>query len=71
MATFIDSFRRNADGSWTCVASVTLASRLGPIRFTEGATFPSGMMFMGIRVSKLLDEMAKYSPPTSHSGDDE
>lgn len=53
------------------MASVTLVSRLGPIRFTEGATFPSGMMFMGIRVSKLLEEMAKYSPPASHPGDDE
>jgi hypothetical protein len=71
LATFIDSFRRNADGSWTCVASVTFLSRGGPIRFTEGATFPSGMMFMGIRVSKLLDEMAKYSPPTSNPSEDE
>jgi hypothetical protein len=71
LATFIDSFRKNADGSWTCVASVTLISRGGPIRFTEGATFPSGMMFMGIRVSKLLDEMAKYSPPTSHPSDEQ
>lgn len=53
------------------MASVTLVSRLGPIRFTEGATFPCGMMFMGIRVSKLLEEMAKYSPPASHPGDDE
>jgi hypothetical protein len=70
LATFIDSFRRNADGSWTCVASVTLVSRGGPIRFTEGATFPSGTMFMGIRVTKLLDEMAKYSPPVSQSSDD-
>jgi hypothetical protein len=69
--TFIDSFRRNADGSWTCVASVTLASRGGPIRFTEGATFSTGMMFMGIRVAKLLDEMAKYYPPASHSSDDD
>jgi len=71
LATFIDSFRRNADGSWTCVASVTLVSRAGPIRFTEGATFPTGMMFMGIRVSRLLDEMAKYSPPAGQPGDDE
>jgi hypothetical protein len=29
------------------------------------------MMFMGIRVSKLLDEMAKYSPPTSHPSDEQ
>jgi hypothetical protein len=50
---------------------VTLVSRDGPIRFTEGATFPSGMMFMGIRVTKLLDEMAKYSPPPSQSSDDD
>jgi hypothetical protein len=71
LTNFIDSFRRNADGSWTCVASVTLVSRGGPIRFTEGATFASGMMFMGIRVSKLLDEMAKYSPPTSHPSDEQ
>jgi hypothetical protein len=48
---------------------VTLASRGGPIRFTEGATFPSGMMFMGIRVTKLLDEMAKYAPPNGRPGD--
>jgi hypothetical protein len=50
---------------------VTLASRGGPIRFTEGATFSTGMMFMGIRVAKLLDEMAKYSPPANHSSDDD
>jgi hypothetical protein len=50
---------------------VTLASRGGPIRFTEGATFSTGIMFMGIRVAKLLDEMAKYSPPVSHSSDDD
>jgi hypothetical protein len=50
---------------------VTLASRGGPIRFTEGATFSTGMMFMGIRIAKLLDEMAKYSPPANHASDDD
>jgi hypothetical protein len=50
---------------------VTLVNRGGPIRFTEGATFPTGMMFMGIRVARFLDEMAKYSPPASRPSDDD
>jgi hypothetical protein len=50
---------------------VTLVARDGPIRFTQGATFPTGTMFMGIRVSKLLDEMAKYSPPPSGPGEEQ
>jgi hypothetical protein len=46
-------------------------SRAGQIRFTEGATFSSGMMFMGIRVARFLDEMAKYSPPASRPSTDD
>jgi hypothetical protein len=63
MVHFMDAFRRNADGSWTCIAPVTLSNPSGPVRFTEGATFPQGMIFMGIKVATLLDELAKYPRP--------
>ena len=63
MTAFIDSFRRNADGSWTCVVATTLHQPSGRIQFTEGATFRPGSMFMGIKVTSLLDELAKYPRP--------
>lgn len=58
----LQAFRRQADGSWTCIASVTLELPSGPIRFTPGANFPPGALFMGIKAAKLLDELAKYPP---------
>ena len=60
MRDLLQAFRRNADGSWTCVATATLNQPGGPVRFTQGAHFPPGSMFMGIKVARLLDELAKY-----------
>jgi hypothetical protein len=42
------------------VAAATLNQPGGPVRFTQGAHFPPGSMFMGIKVARLLDELAKY-----------
>jgi len=60
MSDLMQAFRRNADGSWTCVAATTLNQPSGPVRFTEGATFRPGTMFMGIKVANFLDELVKY-----------
>ncbi len=63
MFDFMHAFRRNADGSWTCVEPITLVQPSGPVQFTQGATFRPESMFMGIKVAKFLDELAKYPPP--------
>jgi hypothetical protein len=63
MFDFMQAFRRNADGSWTCVEPITLVRSSGPVHFSQGATFRPESMFMGIRVAKYLDELAKYPSP--------
>ena len=58
MGAFIGSFRRNADGSWTCVAPVTLIHPRGRIQVTEGTCFQPGTIFMGVDVAAWLDAQA-------------
>lgn len=58
MKDFLKAFRRNADGSWTCIEPYTLYRPSGRIQFAPGATFVRGRMFMGVDVAKLLDEEA-------------
>ncbi len=55
---FLGSFRRNADGSWTCLEPVTLNRPAGRIQFTPDSTFPPGKLFMGVDVARLLDDEA-------------
>jgi hypothetical protein len=49
------AFRRNADGSWTCVAPATLDGPNGRIQVTPGTTFARGEIFMGVDIAALLD----------------
>ena len=58
MGAFIRSFRRNADGSWTCVAPATLIHPGGRIQVTEGTCFQPGTIFMGVDVAAWLDAQA-------------
>jgi hypothetical protein len=51
------AFQRNADGSWTCVAPVTLDGPNGRIQITPGSTFARGMIFMGVDIAALLERL--------------
>lgn len=61
MDTFIKAFRRNADGSWTCIKAATLQGPSGRIQVTEGSTFFPGTVFMGIELAVWLDEQSGAS----------
>lgn len=50
------AFRRNADGSWTCVQAATFDGPNGRMQVPEGATYSPGMLFMGVELAKWLDQ---------------
>jgi hypothetical protein len=55
MDQFIKHFRRNADGSWTCLTPATLNGPNGRIQVTAGSRFYRGTMFMGFDLAEWLD----------------
>ena len=63
MENFIDAFKRNTDGSWTCIRNVTLNGPGGRIQVTQGATFRRGNSFMGIDLAGFLDQQARLGAP--------
>jgi hypothetical protein len=59
-----EAFRHNPDGSWSCVAPVTLDHPKGRVQITAGSTFTRGTRFMGVDVAEWLDQaIAQYAPP--------
>ena len=59
MEEFLKAFARNPDGSWTCVAPATLRNPYWSIKYTEGATFRPESMFMGVQLTKFLDDYSR------------
>jgi diguanylate cyclase (GGDEF)-like protein len=51
-------FKRNHDGSWTCIAESTIQRHSGRIQVIPGATFLPGVKFMGVDLVDLLDTLA-------------
>jgi hypothetical protein len=51
-----ECFRRNADGSWTCIAGTTFLGPNGRVQVPQGARFYPGRSFMGFDVARWLDE---------------
>ena len=51
-------FKRNHDGSWTCVAESTIQRHSGRIQVMPGSTFLPGVKFMGVDLADLLDTLA-------------
>jgi hypothetical protein len=51
-------FKRNHDGSWTCVAESTIQRHGGRIQVMPGSTFLPGVKFMGVDLADLLDTLA-------------
>jgi hypothetical protein len=59
MGDFAKAFIHNQDGSWTCVAPVTLEEPgTRRLQVAVGSTFMPGGRFMNIDVAGLLDEQA-------------
>lgn len=59
MKDFIKAFRRNADGSWTCIAPATLNGPGGRIQVTPGTTVAPGTIFMGVELVAWLESQAR------------
>ena len=53
---YFNSFRRDANGVWTCLDAVTVDHPNGRIQVTPGSCFSRGTEFMGIDLAAWLDE---------------
>jgi len=50
------AFRRNADGSWTCVAPIRIDHPKGRIEVTPGTRLARDTRFMGVDLAAWLEE---------------
>ncbi len=56
MGKFFEAFIRNPDGSWRCIAPVTLETiQVKRLQVAPGTVFVSGRKFMNVDVVALLD----------------
>jgi hypothetical protein len=63
LANFPKAFRRNIDGSWTCVASTSFdGSPLGRIEVAAGTSFCRGKILMNVDVAEWLDRYYGWAP---------
>jgi hypothetical protein len=53
------AFRREPDGSWTCIAPADFDGPNGRIQVAPGARFTRGTVFMGVELVSWLDEQAR------------
>ncbi len=68
MDNLLKAFRRNPDGSWSCVAPVELGHPTGRIEVVPGSTFIKGTSFMGIDLAEWLGTMDRaHAEPPSRS----
>ena len=56
MERFSKAFRRNADGSWTCIQDATFQGPDRQIRVAIGMIFRPGEAFMTVDIAKWLEE---------------
>jgi hypothetical protein len=56
MGNYFISFRREKDGIWICLESVTIHHPNGSIEVTPGRSFKKGDEYMGIDLASWLDE---------------
>lgn len=67
MVTESQAFRRNPDGSWTCIAPATIEHPKGRIQVSPGTTLRRGTPFMGVDLAAWLEEHAKdFLDPSRH-----
>ncbi len=51
-----DAFRRNTNGSWTCVKPVTIKGHYAQARLNPGTTVSRGANFAGLNLVAILDK---------------
>ena len=56
MTKLTKTFRRNDDGSWTCIALASLNGPNGRIQVTPGTTLAPGARFMGVDLVAWLEK---------------
>ena len=56
MQEFIDHFKRDADGGWTCISETEFRAPNGRLQVAVGSRFTRGTHFMGVDVAEWLDE---------------
>lgn len=59
MNDVLNSFARNPDGSWTCIAPVRIEHPRGRIEVTPGTRLAPGTMFMGVDLAAWLEEQSR------------
>jgi hypothetical protein len=55
MQSICSAFRRNPNGSWTSIQSVTIQGPNGAIQIGPGMTSTRGVAFMGLDLAAWLD----------------
>ena len=50
------AFRRNPDGSWTSIGSVSIKGPSGQVQVGTGMTFNRGVLFLGLDIAAWLDQ---------------
>jgi hypothetical protein len=50
------AFKQNADGSWTCVAPITIHHPKGRLQLAPGTTVVPGEAFMGVQLADWLND---------------
>ena len=63
MGEVLKAFRREANGTWVCVAPTTFDGPNGRIQVTPGTAFAPGTTFMGADLAKWLDEQLEKLHP--------
>jgi hypothetical protein len=52
-----DAFRREVDGSWTCIKRASYDHQTARMEFRPGMKFGPEDVFMGVKVAKWLDSL--------------
>jgi len=68
VSEFFNSFRRDEDGTWTCVSDVTVDHPRGRIQVSAGSKFRSGILFMDVDLATWLDAEMKKKDSWKHQG---
>jgi hypothetical protein len=50
-----DLFRKNSDGTWTCIMPAIIYGPIVRVRIEPGITFVQGRQFVGVDVAGILD----------------
>lgn len=57
MIDFLKGFRRNDDGSWTCLVPVSYSGNDGHVQVMPGTTFTPGTSFLGVDLVGWLETL--------------